>query len=241
MSTDSRIKSELEQLEARCQIYEREGRFTEAEEIKRRTNDLLSKERDREIFQLKNKHYNERLQAQETHAHEFQEFTSAWQERLDSLAQTADQQLGAMQARHDEERTQLLSQLDNQLPNKPKPSSDLLNYRKILEGLIRRKDYGEAAKVQEKVDSLERSEQRAWDKNRRTRIQTAEAALHKRHEQEHEVLKKRLQAVENEHIKRKEAEHEKLLQKYQNTLKAIESEQNQELNRRSSPTKSLII
>jgi hypothetical protein len=158
---------------------------------------------------------------------------------MESLQSKASQQLEAVQSRHSEELTLLLNQLYSQLPSAPKPSSDLLNYRKILEGLIKRKDYAEAAKVQDKIDGLERSELRTWEKARRLRIKVAESQLIQRQALEIAALKKRMQALENEHIKRRETQHEMLLQRYQNTLKSLESERNQAIIRMPSPTKSL--
>jgi hypothetical protein len=115
----------------------------------------------------------------------------------------------------------------------------MLNYRKILEGLVKRKDYAEAAKVQDKIDGMERSEMRTWEKARRLKIQVTESSLLDRQALEIAALKKRILALENDQIKRRETQHEMLLQKYQNTLKSLESEKNQAMTRMPSPSKSL--
>jgi hypothetical protein len=197
---------------------------------------LQRKEEERSIALLKNKHASERLQAQDAHALEFQELSSSWEERLYKLHMQGAEMLESLAEKHGQERAQLVAQLIQvTFLSKPKPSSELLNYRKILEVLVKRKDYGEAAKVQRRVDSLEATEQLKWDQASKKKMQLAEAQLIRRQELEFRALKRRLQAAEDEHTKWRALEHEKLLQKYQNILKGLESEQNLELIYRSSP------
>jgi hypothetical protein len=200
---------------------------------------LQRKEEERNVALLKNKHAGERLQAQDAHAIEFQELSANWEERLDKLHMQGSEMLESLAEKHGQERAQLVAQLmQATLSSKPKPSSELLNYRKILELLVKRKDYGEAAKVQRRIDSLETTEQLKWDQAHKKKIQLAETQLIKRQEVEFSALKRRLQAAEDEHTKWRALEHEKLLQKYQNILKGLESEQNLELIYRSSPHSS---
>jgi len=129
------------------------------------------------------------------------------------------------------EKIQLLEKLEKQIPLNPKASSELLNMIKIQEGLRKQQEFGEAHKVQQRINLLSRNENVAWDKEKKRKVMQQESHLDKKQEIELSALKKRLRTVEDEMNVTRIAELESLLQKYQNAKKDLQNIQIQELNR----------
>ena len=136
-----------------------------------------------------------------------------------------------MVEKHKREKIQLLERLEKQVSLNPKPSSEILNMIKIQEGLIKQQDYGEAHKVQQRINQLTRNENINWDKERKRKIMQQESHLDKKHDIELSALKKRLNSIEDEMKVIRIAELENLLQKYQNAKKELQNYQIQELNK----------
>lgn len=136
--------------------------------------------------------------------------------------------------KHKREKIQLLERLEKQIPLTPKPSAELLNMLKIQEGLLKIQDYGEAHKVQQRINLLTRSENVNWDKERKKKIMQQEVHLDKKQDIELSALKKRLSTIEGEMKVTRIAMLESLLQKYQNAKKELQNYQIQELNKFSS-------
>jgi hypothetical protein len=165
---------------------------------------------------------------------EYQEFISSWDKKIASHKSEADQQVFLTIEKHKREKIQLLEKLEKQIPLNPKPSSEILNMLKIQEGLIKQQEYGEAHKVQQRIQTLSRNENVLWDKERKRKIMQQESHLEKRQEIELNSLKKRMNSIEDEMKTIRIAELESLLQKYQNAKKELQNYQIQELNKFSA-------
>jgi hypothetical protein len=221
-------------LKDQCKAYERDGNFKKAHQLSKQIEEHLLKEEEKLCKDIQSKHENERIELEDSHLLEYQEFIASWDKRLSSHTKESDHQVFLMIEKQKREKIQLLERLDKQIPLTPKPSSELLNMIKIQEGLIKQKDYGEAHKVQERVIMITRTEKLNWDKERKRKIMQQEAHLDKKQEIELNALQKRLQTVEDEMKVVRTAELENLLQKYQNAKKELQNYQIQELNKFSA-------
>lgn len=76
---------------------------------------------------------------------------------------------------------------------KPKFSTELLNYRKIEERLAKSKQYNEAHKIKAKADILEEVETERWTKRRRKEMNRQENQFKNTKLQELATLQKRIQ------------------------------------------------
>lgn len=218
-------------LREQCRAYEREGKFKRAQLLKKQIEDELMQEEAKTYEELQSKQENERIELEDSHLLEYQEFVNTWDKALNNHKKDSDQQVFLMIEKQKREKIQLLEKLEKQIPLSPKPSSELLNMIKIQEGLIKQQDYGEAHKVQQRINMLTRSENISWDKERKRKIMQQESHLDKKQEVELNALKKRLKTVEDEMNVQRVAELESLLQKYQNAKKDLQNIQIQELNR----------
>jgi len=76
---------------------------------------------------------------------------------------------------------------------KPKFSTELLNYRKIEEHLAKSKEYGEAHKMKEKADRLEAVETENWIARKQEELSRQEKRFKTSKQQELAALQKRIQ------------------------------------------------
>lgn len=97
-----------------------------------------------------------------------------------------------MKQNHETQLQKYLEDL-NKKQQKPKFSTDLLNYRKVEEHLVKSKDYVEAHKTKQKADELEAVEIERWMKRRRKDVNRSERQFKERKGQEIAALEKRLQ------------------------------------------------
>lgn len=188
-------------------------------------------EEAQEYEELQSKQENERIELEDSHLLEYQEFVNNWDKVLNNHKKETDQQIFLMIEKQKREKIQLLEKLEKQIPLSPKASSELLNMIKIQEGLRKQQEFGEAHKVQQRINMLSRNENIAWDKERKRKIMQQESHLDKKQEIELNALKKRLKTVDDEMNVTRIAELESLLQKYQNAKKDLQNIQIQELNR----------
>jgi hypothetical protein len=184
--------------------------------------------------ELQSKQENERIELEDSHLLEYQEFVNSWEKRLNNHKKDASQQVFLMIEKQKREKIQLLEKLEKQIPLNPKPSGELLNMIKIQEGLIKQQDYGEAHKVQQRINLLSRNENSTWDKERKRKIMQQESHLDKKQQVELNALNKRLKTIEDEMNVTRIADLESLLQKYQNAKKDLQNIQIQELNKFSA-------
>ena len=118
--------------------------------------------------------------------------------------------IDGMMEKHKSEREECNDRLEKQIPLQPKHSSELLNMIQIEKGLLKLKEYGEAHKVQNRINKLTREEAGVWENERR---------------------KKRLNTTEDEMKKKRILNTEMLLQKFQNVKKELQNYQIQEINK----------
>ena len=82
-----------------------------------------------------------------------------------------------LEERHQKELEENRQVLEQRIPVVFKPSSELLNLKKIQDQLARQKEYGEAHKVQQKVAELEREEQEKYLQVRMKKIVAQETLM----------------------------------------------------------------
>ena len=107
-----------------------------------------------------------------------------------------------MQERHDKEFQEFQTKQSSK-QQKPKFSTDLLNYRKIEEHLVKSKDYSEAHKTKIKADELEAIETERWSQRRKKDISRLEKQLRNTKDQELSELMKRIEDGRQEQKKQR--------------------------------------
>lgn len=107
-----------------------------------------------------------------------------------------------MKERHVKEFEEFQNKLQSK-QQKQKFSTELLNYRKIEEHLVKSKDYNEAHKTKVKADELESIETERWIKRKRRDNNRQENQFKNTKQQELSALSKRMQAGREEQKKQR--------------------------------------
>ena len=223
INENTNITEYLEVLEDHRKTCEREGRYVEAEMCKARIEELRMGEGHRQMENLMLKQQHDRLEIEETHNKEYQGFTMDWDEKMGAKEENHSKLIGEMEARHMQELEENRQILEEKLPQQPKPSSELLNMKKIQDQYARQKEYGEAHKIQTKVTKMDSEEMEKHLKWREKKFVSCEADLIKKQQNQLNALKKKLEAIENEDRRCRELDQNKMLQRYQNVNKELES------------------
>ncbi len=134
-----------------------------------------------------------------------------------------------MIARQKEEIETLHADLDQQLPEKPKASTELLNLRQIQFTLVKQKKYGEANATKAQAQELEDKENERWAKARADKIQAQETLLIQRHTKEREAHTRRTQSALAELELEKNKRIDQLVHSYTNAKKQTKTVQKIEL------------
>ena len=123
------------------------------------------------------KQQQDRLSIEEQHTKEYEEFQQNWEQRLQAKDQENQAILQQLDERHLKDLEENRQVLEQRIPLNFKASSELLNLKKIQDGLARQKEYSEAHKIQQKIVELDRSEQEKYNQVRIKKIMAAESLL----------------------------------------------------------------
>lgn len=187
-------------------------------------NELKAHEEKRQEDAMRARHISDMLEIEEAHMIDFKSFNIMWNTKMKNYESQCEKTINIMKSRHEKELKEYQQKIATR-QQKPKFSTELLNYRKIEEHLVKSKDYAEAHKTKEKADELESIEIERWEKNRKRDLNRLEKQFMNNKIQEHENLKKRLQTGREELKKQRKFELERLLQRYQNLKKEMEAKQ----------------
>eukprot|EP01017_Pseudomicrothorax_dubius_P038211 TRINITY_DN5696_c0_g1_i3.p1 TRINITY_DN5696_c0_g1~~TRINITY_DN5696_c0_g1_i3.p1 ORF type:complete len:257 (-),score=97.21 TRINITY_DN5696_c0_g1_i3:129-899(-) len=201
------------------------GKYVEAQTALMKIEELKNEASKRRKEQMRARHLNEKLEIEEAHLAEFNQFNDFWDKKMQEFNEEAAKAEHEMTSRHQEELAKFEEELNNSLATKPKDSAELLNLRKIEENMARQKDYIEAHKVQQKCLMLEQEELEKWSLVREGKIRNQITLLTNKQSQELTALRKRVSSAQEEQRKARSVELERLIQKYQNIKKELEVQQ----------------
>lgn len=188
---------------------------------KNRINEIKSQEVQKYRDNLRSKQLSERLEVEEAHLVEFNQFNQLWDKKMADFQQNAEDLERSLLQKQAQQMAELRESLERQLPPKAKLSPELLNLRKIQESLAKQKDYAEAHRVQQRVFEQEKQEQGKYEAQREQKIAAKEAQLAQKQKIELDSLKKRIASSVDEQRKTRALELERLLQRYQNIKKEL--------------------
>lgn len=217
----SHSNSEAQILDEHRKNCEHQGKYAEAEIAKNRLEELKAHEEKRQEDAMRARHISDMLEIEKAHMIEFQSFNMKWNTKLQDYESQCKKTITCMKSRHENELKEYQDKISTR-QRKPKFSTELLNYRKIEEHLVKSKDYAGAHKTKQRADELESIELERWEKNRKRDLTRLEKQFMSNKSQELENLKKRLQTGREELKKRRKFDLERLLQRYQNLKKEME-------------------
>lgn len=222
------VEEFIEILEEHCKNCEMEGKYVEAEMAKNRIKELKEQKKQMDFDELTTRQENENIELEETHILEFNNFNQEWDKRMNSFQIHSSQLIKELEGKHVGKHEEWRSKLDEKIPIKFKPSSELLNLKRIQVNLAKQKEYKEAHQVQVRAQKLEKSEIARYEEERNGKIMKSEEKLFQQQDNEMEALRKRIIAGENEQKKQRALELERMFQRYQNVKKELENQHKME-------------
>lgn len=181
-----------------------------------------------DLEELMNRQQNENIELEETHILEFNNFNQDWDKRMNAFQIHSSTLIKELEQKHIAKHEEWKESLDEKIPVKFKPSSELLNMRRIQISLAKQKEYKEAHQVQIRSQKLEKEEKARYEEERNGKIMKSEEKLFQQQDNEMEALRKRIIAGENEQKKQRALELERMFQRYQNVKKELENQHKME-------------
>mmetsp|Transcript_27761 Transcript_27761/g.40890 ORF Transcript_27761/g.40890 Transcript_27761/m.40890 type:complete len:266 (-) Transcript_27761:2499-3296(-) len=224
---ESAVADFLQILEDHRKNCEQQGKYVEAEIAKNRLEELKTHEENRRREAMRARQIAERLGVEEAHMLEFQQFNMTWDKKFADYEKHAQGLVETMKERHVTELQEFQEKILAK-QQRPKFSTELLNYRKIEEHLAKAKDYNEAHKIKAKADKLEEFETEKWIRRKQKEMFQQENKFKNTKQQELSALQKRIQTGREEQKKQRHVDLERLLQRYQNVKNELEAQQNLE-------------
>ena len=141
------------------------------------------------------------------------------------------QQIQELSVKHEQDLQAYQQQIDQQLPEVGKYSAETLNQRKIQETLANQKNYKEAQKVKQKVEELEKRDEKNWTETRNKKVKALLDKFLKQQQNEMQALQTKIELQEQSQINQREIELERLLKKYNNVKTELANQQKLELSK----------
>ena len=230
--SETRYSLHRDELANKCKSLELNGKYDVAQQVMHEIYKKTQEEKDEELEELRIKQENARIDQESNHLNEFQEFNAMWEKRFEEHRLDAEEKINEMIELNKNDRTKCEDELREKIPKNPKFSSELLNMMQIKKGLLKFKEYGEAHKVQNRINSLTKEEISNWDIERENNIAQKLSYLDSKHDARLSALKKKLSTAEDEKKKKRTIDMEHLLQKFQNEKKELQNFQIQEMNKK---------
>ncbi len=82
-----------------------------------------------------------KLKVEQAHLEEFNGFNAEWDERMRTFEEQAKGEEEKLEQRHKEQFDAQTEAINRKLPERPKPSAEVLNLKKIQANLARQKEY----------------------------------------------------------------------------------------------------
>eukprot|EP00347_Sterkiella_histriomuscorum_P016858 403351580 len=215
-------------LEEHRRNSEREGNFVEAQNAKQRIEELKIQEGQRQLEQMMLNHQQSKQQMEDAQMNEFQNFNQSWDQSIAQKEQEYQQLAQQLEQEHTQDLEKNRIDLEQKIPQIFKASSELLNLKRIQDQLARQKEYAEAHKVQLQIQSLEREEQEKYVQVRNRKIVSAETLLIQKQQQQMYAFRLKFESSITDMRKRRDQDSQLLLQKFNNSKREMETNQNLE-------------
>lgn len=106
---------------------------------KNRIAELKEQQHAKEIEDLKSRQLSMKLEIEQAHLEEFNNFNKEWDEKMRSFEEKSKEDEEKLSTSHSEEIENTKKQILSKIPDKPKASSEILNLQKILKNLAKQK------------------------------------------------------------------------------------------------------
>jgi len=235
----NRIREFIQVLEEHQLKCEKTKNFVDAEFAKQKVMQLKQVEKEKILSDMKIQHQEE-INAHEIERNNaFYEFNSEWDNNYVELMEKFAEFEERLKMQQQEDLNAKVVEFDKKFTPVVKPTSEILNLSKILNGLIRQKDYIKAHQIQVQIDRLSENDSTAYALEKERRLQKEVEKIKQKHYQEYQVLAAKKELAEAEFSKNRQLEFDKLVQGFKNRQKEIEMHHSFEQMQITNPKKYL--
>ena len=136
-----RLAEEQRKCEAEGKYVGKKGkRRVEAEAAKNRLAELRQQQEMKEVEGLKSEQLSRKLELEQAHLAEFNEFNQEWDTNMHNYEAKAQEDEAALVARQQQEYEQTTAAVQHKLPERPKLRAEVLNLKKIQLNLAKQKE-----------------------------------------------------------------------------------------------------
>lgn len=235
----SRIRDFINILEEHQIQCERERKFVDAEYAKQKVNQLKQVEKDKILNDLRCDHEEELNEFESEKRESVLEFNKEWDINLNELNNRFLDYEEKLNQQQQFDLNNKIEEFEKKYHPVIKPTSEILNLQKILDGLIRQKEYIKAHQIQLQIDKLSNIDNKAYIQEKERKLIVIIDKLKIKHSQEFDVLAFKRDLAERELNKNRKIQYDKLEQLFKNRLKEIIIKHNFEISQITNPKKYL--
>lgn len=235
----NRIREFIQVLEEHQLKCEKTKNFIDAEFAKQKVLQLKQVEKEKILNDMKFQHQEEVSNFEIERNNAFYEFNTEWDNNYNELMDKFVEFEERLKSQQQEDLNSKIVEFDKKFTPVVKPTSEILNLTKILNGLIRQKDYIKAQQIQVQIDKLSENDSSAYAIEKERRLQKEVEKIKQKHYQEYQVLVAKKELAEAEYAKNRQLEFDKLVQGFKNRQKEIELHHSFELMQITNPKKYL--
>jgi len=234
-----RIREFIEILEEHQLKCEKEKKFVDAEIAKQKVIQLKQVEKEKMLHDIKEHHNTEMIDYESAKKQTFDEFNYQWSENFNQLLEKFKEFEFKLSEQHKIEINEKIDEIEKKFIPITKPTSEILNLEKILNGLIRHKEYIKAHQIQMQINKLSNIDPTSFLMEKERKIGKEMEKISIKHKQEFTVLYAKRDLAEAEFNKNKKIEFDKLNQGFKNKFKEIEIRHSNDLSQIVNPKKYL--
>jgi hypothetical protein len=212
-----------------------EGRYVEAEQVKRKIQEIKRQIDNTTSKNIESQHEIEMRFLQEECDKELGDFQSWWDNKFSDFGQKSKMEEDVLNENHSNEMKELLQYIEEVLPKIYflKYSKEYLDLRQIEYNMKKQEMYMEASMIKMQADMMQRNEIEKFNKEKESLIKSKMDKLMRKQSLEKSALNEK-NFIEFEIMKKeKEANLDKIIQKYKNKKNDLE---NQHKTQRLIPT-----
>jgi hypothetical protein len=232
-----KLKEYIEILEEHQSKCEEDKNFVEAEIAKQKIRYLKKTETEKLLNEEKKSHYENIQKFEEVKRKLLDEFNSDWNNNFNQFNLQFVELEEKLNEKQNEEINIKINEIEKRFSSSIKPSSELLNLEKILNGLIRKKEYIKAHQVQLQINKIKNINPSIIIEEKEKKIENEILKLKQKHSKEFIMLSSKKNQMIKEFTKNREIELDRLNQSFKNKLREIEISHSNEIIKITNPNK----
>ena len=210
----------------------KQNKFVEAELCKQRLVVFRQKEKDKILEEVKQAHQEQANQLDIEKREELEQFNTKWDIDYFNIRDKFEKVEAQLKENQMNEFNNKKAELEEEMANFiMKPSSEAINLNKIIENLVKQKEFTKAHEAQIKLTSVVKQDQERMKAENQKKVQNEINKMTTKHDNELNAFKLKMKSEFDEYKKSRAIEYDNLVQKYKNRIKELDNNQKKDVIR----------